>query len=85
MFRFVWHMPRNAVIFLIKVYQRTLSPDHGIFRRLWPHGYCKFDPTCSSYARIVIGKYGVVRGVPKAVWRILRCNPCGKGGVDLPG
>ncbi|MBU1992569.1 membrane protein insertion efficiency factor YidD [Patescibacteria group bacterium] len=75
-------MPRNALILLIKIYQKTLSPDHGFIRHMFPHGYCRFHPTCSEYGKKALKKYGVVRGVPRATWRVLRCNPCSKGGVD---
>ena len=80
--KFIWHIPRKIAVFLIKIYQRTLSPDHGWLKGFFPNGYCKFSPTCSSYAREAVSKYGVIRGGAKAFWRVLRCNPCSKGGVD---
>jgi putative membrane protein insertion efficiency factor len=43
---------------------------------------CKYHPSCSQYASDAIHKYGAVRGVPKAAWRLLRCNPWSHGGVD---
>jgi uncharacterized protein len=43
---------------------------------------CKFHPSCSEYATDALRKYGPVRGGLKAAWRILRCNPCSRGGVD---
>jgi len=36
---------------------------------------CRFTPTCSRYAEIVIARDGVVRGGLKAVTRIARCGP----------
>ena len=77
-------IPRLPIIFLIWIYQKTFSPDHGPLKYIFPHGYCQFYPTCSEYGKQSIKKHGVVIGVPKAVWRILRCNPWNKGGVDLP-
>ena len=67
---------------MIRLYQKTLSFDHGLFSRLFPYGYCRFRPTCSEYAYQAIGKYGLVKGGLKAFWRILRCNPFNKGGYD---
>lgn len=64
------------------LYQKTLSPDHGLLKGLFPHGYCKFDPTCSIYAKETIAKHGVIIGGAKALWRIIRCNPWSKGGSD---
>ncbi len=72
----------NGVIFLIKTYQKTLSLDHGPFKHLFPHGYCRFYPTCSEYAIQAIKKYGIILGGLKAAWRIIRCNPFNKGGND---
>lgn len=75
-------LPRTAVLGLIRVYQRTLSPDTGIFSFLFPHGYCRFHPTCSEYTYQAIQRYGIVAGSLKGASRILRCNPWNKGGID---
>jgi uncharacterized protein len=78
--KFIWHIPRQILIGILKIYQWIISPiAHVIFI-----GGCKFQPTCSEYGVEVIKKYGVVRGIGKALWRIGRCNPWGKGGVDFP-
>jgi len=76
------HCPAYFVIKIIKLYQKTLSFDHGFFKFLFPRGYCRFYPTCSEYGIQAIEKYGIIRGVAKTVWRILRCNPFNKGGYD---
>ena len=73
---------RVFILKLIRIYQKTLSFDHGIFRFLFPHGYCRFRPTCSEYGYQAIEKYGVIKGGLMAFWRILRCNPWSKGGFD---
>jgi putative membrane protein insertion efficiency factor len=73
---------RLFVLKLIKIYQKTLSFDHGAFRRLFPNGYCRFYPTCSEYGYQAVEKYGFIRGGLMALWRILRCNPFNKGGHD---
>ncbi|PKL36591.1 membrane protein insertion efficiency factor YidD [Candidatus Peregrinibacteria bacterium HGW-Peregrinibacteria-1] len=75
-------VPRHFFALLIKIYQRTLSPDHGIFRALWPNGYCRFHPSCSEYGRQAILKYGVFKGGFMASKRVIRCNPWNKGGED---
>ncbi|PLX27013.1 membrane protein insertion efficiency factor YidD [Candidatus Parcubacteria bacterium] len=80
----VLYLPRIPVLLLIKLYQKTLSPDHGWFKARFPYGYCRFHPTCSVYGYEVIKKKGLLVGVPKALWRIVRCNPWSKGGEDLP-
>ncbi len=70
------------VIRIIKIYQKTISLDHGFFKFLHPYGYCRFKPTCSEYAISAIEKYGIIKGGIKAIWRVLRCNPWNKGGWD---
>ena len=72
------------ILLLIRLYQKTLSPDHGWFKFRHPRGYCRFYPTCSEYAYQVIKKRGIVVGIPKVIWRVLRCNPWSGGGVDEP-
>jgi len=73
---------RLWVIKLIKIYQKTLSFDHGPLRFLYPRGFCRFNPTCSQYGIEVIEKFGVWKGGFKAFYRVLRCNPWSKGGND---
>jgi uncharacterized protein len=43
---------------------------------------CKYHPTCSQYAADAVRKHGLVKGSAKAAWRVLRCNPWSRGGVD---
>jgi putative membrane protein insertion efficiency factor len=43
---------------------------------------CKYHPTCSQYAADAVHKHGLVKGSLRAGWRILRCNPWSRGGVD---
>ena len=69
-------------MFLILFYQKTFSLDHGFLKNLFPFGFCRFKPSCSEYAYASIEKYGVIIGLIKSVWRILRCNPWSKGGHD---
>lgn len=70
------------LIKLIKIYQRTLSPDHGLFKARWPHGYCRYYPTCSQYAIEAIRLNGSIRGSWQAIKRVARCNPFAVPGVD---
>ena len=74
--------PKNIVIFFIKIYQKTISPDHGPLKGIFPYGYCRFTPTCSQYGIDAIKRYGVIKGGAKTIWRILRCNPFNRGGHD---
>ena len=77
-------IPQQVALKFIRLYQATLSPDHGPQKKYFPHGYCPFTPSCSQYGYDAITKYGFIKGIFKTAWRILRCNPFTKGGVDLP-
>ncbi len=65
---------RRAAVAPIRVYQRLISPAFG--RR------CKYEPTCSEYAAQAIRRFGILRGLVLAAWRLLRCNPWSHGGFD---
>jgi putative membrane protein insertion efficiency factor len=66
---------RRVVTLPIRFYQRGISP--ALPAR------CKYHPTCSEYAVGAVRRYGVMRGVVLAGWRLLRCNPWSHGGVDF--
>lgn len=76
-------LPTRILIAIIRRYQQTLSPDHGWWRSAYPHGYCRWYPTCSAYAVAALGRYGLWRGLRLALGRLFRCNPWNLGGVDL--
>lgn len=72
---------KKVFIYLIKLYQRTISPDHGVFSN-GKRKVCRYSPTCSEYMIQAITKYGIIKGGFKGIWRILRCNPFSRGGFD---
>lgn len=77
---------KKLFLFLIKIYQKMISPDHGIFRNHLMHFRCRFHPTCSQYAYEAIERYGSWKGTYLGVKRILRCHPWNAGGYDpVPG
>ncbi len=65
---------RRLAVLPIRAYQRLLSP--ALPRR------CKYEPSCSRYAAQAIGRFGILRGLVLAGWRVLRCNPWSHGGFD---
>jgi len=69
-------MLKKFFIKTIRFYQIAISP------RLSKH--CRFYPSCSEYCVQAIEKRGVVWGIIIGMWRILRCNPLSRGGVDMP-
>jgi putative membrane protein insertion efficiency factor len=64
---------RALALFLIRAYQRLISP---AFR-----GHCRFTPSCSEYAYEAIERHGW-KGVWLAARRLLRCHPFGASGYD---
>jgi len=62
------------ILCLIRFYRKFISP-------LKPP-VCKYYPTCSCYAFQAVERFGAVRGLALAFWRILRCNPWSLGGID---
>lgn len=65
-----------ALIAAVVVYKCTLSPLLG--------RHCRFQPTCSTYFREAVEKYGAIRGTAKGLARICRCHPWHPGGYDRP-
>ena len=58
----------------IGFYQRGISPGLG--------NVCRYQPSCSSYAREAIERYGTAKGCWLAARRLLRCTPLRAGGYD---
>lgn len=65
---------KRLLLWAIDVYRRFVSP-------LLPES-CRFTPTCSTYARTAVDRYGAIKGARLAIARILRCNPWNRGGYD---
>ncbi|PIR41367.1 MAG: membrane protein insertion efficiency factor YidD [Candidatus Yanofskybacteria bacterium CG10_big_fil_rev_8_21_14_0_10_46_23] len=73
---------KKVLIKIIDLYQKYFSPDHGCLPTN-PHTGCRFYPSCSQYTKEAIVRKGPVRGLIWGCWRILRCNPLARGGIDL--
>lgn len=61
-------------LLLIKIYQTIISP--------FTPSTCRFQPTCSHYAKEALKKHGFFRGGWLAIKRILSCHPWGRSGYD---
>jgi putative membrane protein insertion efficiency factor len=66
--------PRSLVVGVLRFYQRWISPAFG------PR--CRYYPSCSEYAVQAVQRFGILRGLVLAGWRLLRCNPWSRGGFD---
>ena len=75
---------RKLFIFLINLYQKTLSPDHGYLKKVGiiKKPVCVCYPTCSDYTKQAIQKYGSLRGIYLGFFRIIRCHPWQKNHMD---
>ena len=72
-----WTLARAAselVLVPVHLYRRVISP--ALPQR------CKYYPSCSTYGLQSVRELGVVRGLVVAAWRLARCNPWSRGGVD---
>jgi putative membrane protein insertion efficiency factor len=66
----------GALLAVLWFYRACISP---LYRPC-----CRFEPSCSAYAEGCLRKYGVMQGLLKTGWRLLRCHPFGTGGYDPP-
>jgi putative membrane protein insertion efficiency factor len=64
----------SPFILLIKIYRLVISP--------WIGPRCRYTPTCSRYAMDALRKYGIFKGLGKALKRISSCHPWGGSGYD---
>ena len=71
-------MLTRLLLATIAFYRRWLSP---AIHSLNPGG-CRYQPTCSEYAAVAIATHGPIRGLGLALWRVLRCHPFSRGGLD---
>ena len=67
-------VPRNLVLGFLTAYRTAISPIYG--------DVCAYYPSCSAYAVGAVQQHGAIKGALLSGWRILRCNPWTKGGVD---
>ncbi|MFC5337334.1 membrane protein insertion efficiency factor YidD [Leucobacter denitrificans] len=70
----LWLLPRNVAILVMKLYRRLISPLYG--------DVCRYYPSCSRYSMEAYQRRGLVMGLALTVWRLLRCNPFTRGGID---
>jgi hypothetical protein len=65
---------KRFVLLLLGLYRRAVSPAIG--------PCCRFEPSCSAYAEEAIATHGALRGLRLAGWRLLRCHPFSRAGLD---
>ncbi len=67
-------LPARVALALLGFYKAAISP--------WLPRACRYEPTCSVYAREAIERYGLRRGSWLALRRLFRCHPFRPGGLD---
>ncbi len=67
-------VPRAIAVSILRFYQHWISPAFG--------QRCRYYPSCSEYAVQAVQRFGILRGLVLAGWRLLRCNPFSRGGFD---
>ena len=65
---------KAVLLWMIRFYRTYISPGRP--------PCCRFIPTCSQYAAEAIQRHGALCGGALALWRLMRCNPLFKGGLD---
>jgi len=73
---------KTILLFIIKIYQKAISPDTGALSFIYPKGCCRFYPRCSDYSYQAINKYGAIKGIFLSLKRLIRCHPFNHGGFD---
>ncbi len=63
--------PFLAVIFIYRNFISPLTP-----------ASCRYQPTCSHYAKDALKKHGLFKGGLLAIKRIFSCHPWGGSGYD---
>ena len=64
-----------CLLVFVRAYQLIISP--------FTRPRCRFQPTCSEYARQALEEHGLAQGLWLSVKRIGRCHPLSDGGIDL--
>jgi putative membrane protein insertion efficiency factor len=67
-------MLKAPALACLRFYKKQISP-------MLPPG-CRYQPTCSEYTYEAIERHGVIKGIGLGMWRLVRCNPFSKGGLD---
>ncbi|MEO0575868.1 MAG: membrane protein insertion efficiency factor YidD [Pseudomonadota bacterium] len=72
------NLAQRFLLVVIRIYQVAMSPLLG--------ANCRYQPTCSAYAREAVLMHGARKGGWLALKRLARCHPWGGHGHDpVPG
>ncbi|MBK5238743.1 MAG: membrane protein insertion efficiency factor YidD [Actinomycetales bacterium] len=71
---FVYLLPRNVAVVILRSYRTLISPLYG--------DVCRYYPSCSHFGLQAIQQRGLVLGSVLTLRRLGRCHPWARGGVD---
>jgi putative membrane protein insertion efficiency factor len=69
---------KKLLLAVIWFYRRALSP---VWLALVGPS-CRFEPSCSAYCEEALHVHGAWRGLGLSAWRLMRCQPFARGGID---
>lgn len=75
---------KQITLYLIRLYQKTLSPDHGLLKYKYPYGFCRLYPSCSEYSYESVKKHGIILATPLIIKRLVKCNPFTEPQIHKP-
>lgn len=67
-------LPSTLLAWLVMAYRAVISPIYG--------PVCRYFPSCSAYGLEAVHVHGAVKGSLYAAYRVGRCHPWSRGGVD---
>ena len=72
--RLLYTLVEKTLVFIIRVYQCCVSP--------FMVNSCRYYPSCSTYCRDSIDRFGFVKGCFLTLKRLAKCHPFSRGGYD---
>lgn len=67
----------RVVLKIIRLYQHTASPDHGLLHVFFPFGVCRYEQSCSAYTYQAVREHGL-KGLWLGLKRVSTCHPFAK-------
>lgn len=71
---------RGFLLRQIDNYQKNIGPN--MKAEMGVNDICRYEPSCSEYAKQAIEKHGSVKGSLMTATRLAKCNPLSNGGYD---
>lgn len=66
---------KKLILITLDIYKGILSP---ILKSLGVNAACRFSPSCATYTKQMVDKYGVKIGIQKGIGQLRNCHPFGR-------